>query len=501
MTLRIPENIRELVYRSPVYDWWLGKKVPSNVKTPGSNAALSRSAAWYADLQHPRKDLHETATAPNFRWLAPDEMESEPLAKRLNDWIDAQDAWDSVTWRGDIVSERVVRWITAYESLSDQLSVEQRNNWARSILRAARHLDHAALPPAVSWRNFFVHQARIFAALALSEMSSRLPRYLAQFGEEVDRQILADGGHIEQSPARALFVVAVLIEIRDALLGRHIQPPEGLFSAIDRMIPYLKLNLHGDGAFALFGGTTANTHALISDVIAASGSKARAMTSAPHTGCHRLRAGQTSIVFFCGNSRLETTDVPAPGSFELSVGKTRIIGNCGASLNERKGEAAWKEALASTAAYTTLVVQERNTAPVSEAVVDRREHEGARLIEAAHDGYFRDFGIQHRRSIYVDAGGSDIRGEDVLLGSRSAPFCIRFHLYPDIRASLISGGGEIILKPPRGRGWRFVTRDPVRLEESVSFHDGQHHRAQQIVILGNHEPSETIVKWRMVSEA
>ena len=35
------------------------------------------------------------------------------------------------------------------------------------------------------------------------------------------------------------------------------------------------------------------------------------------------------------------------------------------------------------------------------------------------------------------------------------------------------------------------------LEESISFFDGRQHQAQQIVILGNHEPEETIVKWRI----
>jgi hypothetical protein len=38
------------------------------------------------------------------------------------------------------------------------------------------------------------------------------------------------------------------------------------------------------------------------------------------------------------------------------------------------------------------------------------------------------------------------------------------------------------------------------LEESVCFFDGQQHRAQQIVILGNHKPNETTIKWRFKME-
>ena len=62
---------------------------------------------------------------------------------------------------------------------------------------------------------------------------------------------------------------------------------------------------------------------------------------------------------------------------------------------------------------------------------------------------------------------------------------------------MVAGGGEVIIKPPRGRGWRFSCPYPVMLEESISFFDGRQHRAQQIVILGNHEPDRTTVKWRL----
>ncbi len=258
-----------------------------------------------------------------------------------------------------------------------------------------------------------------------------------------------------------MFVAAVLIEIREALLSRHVHPPDGLLSAIDRMVPYLKCVLHGDGGFALFGGTTGNSNKLITEVIEASGSRGRAMSSAPYTGYHRLRSGQTSIIFFCGRTFSPTSDTPPSGAFELSVGKSRIIGSCGAILLHQQENTPWLKALTSTAAYSTLVIQDQNMGPVLDANVERREHEGARLIKARHDGYYRDFGIEHQRSIFIDAGGSDIRGEDVLMGDRSAPFCVRFHLYPDIRASMVSGGGEVIIKPPRGRGWRLPPHETL----------------------------------------
>ena len=64
---------------------------------------------------------------------------------------------------------------------------------------------------------------------------------------------------------------------------------------------------------------------------------------------------------------------------------------------------------------------------------------------------------------------------------------------------MVEGGGEVIVKASKGRGWRFQSDHPIMIDESINFHDGRQHRTNQIVILGNHEPDKTVVKWRMFS--
>ena len=146
------------------------------------------------------------------------------------------------------------------------------------------------------------------------------------------------------------------------------------------------------------------------------------------------------------------------------------------------------------------MINDTDTDPIQNAKVTRRNHEGACLIEAQHDGY-RKFGIAHTRTVYIDASGMDIRGEDVLSGGSSQPISIRFHLYPDVRASMVKSGGEVIIKPPRGKGWRFHCRHPIMLEDSINFHDGRQHRTQQITVLGNHDPAKTTIKWRLAMQS
>ena len=74
----------------------------------------------------------------------------------------------------------------------------------------------------------------------------------------------------------------------------------------------------------------------------------------------------------------------------------------------------------------------------------RKEQDTGTWLEASHDGYTEKFGLLHRRHIYMDLTGNDIRGEDSLsvplgagpLTSEEIPFEVRFHLHPDVRATL-----------------------------------------------------------------
>lgn len=491
----LPAGMRELIFRSAFYDWLIKPRPPASVRAPQGLRGLGSAAAWAADRLAPPAPGVRHEIRDDFRHLTPADTRPEDAWPAIDSWIRDHRRWTAQSWRADILAERLTRWLSVFDIVGPGIDPGERETWAAEILRSARHLNRAPLDGIAPWRRIIVHQARINASIALPELESGLQRRLNDFGNDVDRQVLGDGGHIERAPARALAVLAMLSELRDALLGHHIEPPEPLISAIDRMVPFIKALLHADGGFALFGGATANTGALIDAVIQASGGKGRAMASAPHTGFHRLRAGQTTLIADCG-ATLAGGIYPAPASFELSAGKIRLIGNCGTRLAHDGARGQWLAALGSTAAHTALVINEKDAGPVRDARVDRRDHDGARLIEMSHDGYAASMGIRHTRTIYLDASGADVRGEDVLTGGGSQPFSVRFHLYPDVRASMVSGGGEVIVKPPRGRGWRFTTRYPVRLEDSVSFFDGRQHRSQQIVILGNHEPDKTVVKWR-----
>ena len=201
---------------------------------------------------------------------------------------------------------------------------------------------------------------------------------------------------------------------------------------------------------------------------------------------------------------------------ELSIGKQRMIVNCGASPADPK----WDGALRATAAHSTLVVDDRNAAEIEADGVtgarpatvraERSENDGDLLIEAEHDGYLPTHGLKHFRRVYLSHAGDDLRVEDRLVytgdpGDPPKEACIRLHLHPKVRASIIQGGSAALIRLGSGSGWRLRCDRGLALNESVYFgRGGQFQRCEQLVI---REPlddiratGEVAIRWALQRE-
>ncbi len=501
------EFLHRIVFGNPLYDASLGSRPPGPLASMGGGL-LSVHAAQMADNLSPFP-----AAAGAVTELGGDAFRALPLMLP----VDARSAvdsrlpnlvrWTPAAWRPDVLGERISRLTDAFEMLTGGASARARAQLGRTVLRGARHLHRVPMSAPRPWRRFLTHRGRIFSALALAEVRRALARDLRALGADVDRQVLGDGGHIERSPSKALAVLALLIEIRDALAHHQMEPPAGLISAIDRMAPFIRALRMGDGELTLLGGGRAGDEDLIEAVLSASGNHGRAMAYAPHTGYCRLRSGQTTVLVDTGRGGAGDPDAHlSPLAFELCIGKMRLVTSCGLACADIAGGETWGPALRKTAAHATLVLGGQDAHP-TEVHAERRDHDGARLLEGWHDGYEKAYGIRHHRALYLDAGGGDLRGEDRLSGGFATPFAIRFHLHPDVAALPVEGGQEALLKLPRGPGWRFRCDGRLDVEDSVYFGDGLRHRSRQIVIAGEHggdcggdHGGDTVVKWRLAMD-
>ena len=270
------------------------------------------------------------------------------------------------------------------------------------------------------------------------------------------------------------------------------------------MAPALRVLRHADGGLALFNGSKETSAALIDLALSQSGRNVRAPSALNEGGFHRLQAGRSLLIMDCGVPAAPKLDRFAHAgtlSFELSIGRDRLIVNCGA---DPAGPGEWRDACRATAAHSTLVIADTNSAELrpdglarrpESVVVQRQEANGAHWLDASHDGYRRPFGAIHHRRLYMAESGEDIRGEDAVEAASPQPYVVRFHLHPDVDASLQQDGEAVLLRLPGGGGWR-LRADGARisLEESVYLGGTELRRSEQVVLTGYQDGPQQ-VKW------
>jgi uncharacterized heparinase superfamily protein len=419
-------------------------------------------------------------------------------------WLDTYGTWSPYAWRADVVASRLCHWLENLAFLEAGLDPERL---LASVAVQARHLKRTLRVDVSDHRRIRVLKGVVMCGVCLEGRAADREAALKALEEELARQVNPDGGHVERSPSVQVEVLRDLLDIRSLLVAEKLPVPDWLQAAVDRMVPMLRGFRHGDGRLALFNGAREGRREDVDLTLTQAAAKSRALANAPHTGFQRVGAGRLLVIVDTGPPPLSGFDSQGHAgslSFELSVGRERVIVNCGAPLRR---EGPWAAALRSTAAHSTVTVEDVNSSEILadgtigrrpvEILATRREADGNTLIEASHDGYRQPFGIVHKRSLYVSGDGEDLRGEDTLSGRGSRVFTARFHLHPGVQASVIQSGAAVLLKLPGGQGWQFrATGGTLRLDESVYCGDGEPRRTEQIVVLGRIDGGGAVVKWR-----
>jgi uncharacterized heparinase superfamily protein len=352
--------------------------------------------------------------------------------------------------------------------------------------------------------------ALCYASLCLANQAKNIRGASRKLSDELQRQILPDGGHISRNPGALIDLLIDLLPLRQTFAARNIPPPPALLNAIDRMMPMLRFFRHGDGSIALFNGMSGTPSDLLATLLAYDDTHGTPMASMPHTGFQRLDAGGMTVIIDTGPPPPPNVSQDAHAgclSFEMSSGTSRIVTNCGMPSTGRDN---WRTFARSTAAHSTLIFNDTSScqfvelsamkkflhgAPVvsgPEVVENYREAvTNGMLLSTSHDGYVRRFGITHRRVLMVSPDGTRLDGEDTVaptpggrIRNNERGYALRFHLHPSVKANRLSDGRGVMLVLPNRDVWTFeALDDKVDLEDSVFLAgtDGPRRTAQIVI--------------------
>jgi uncharacterized heparinase superfamily protein len=282
---------------------------------------------------------------------------------------------------------------------------------------------------------------------------------------------------------------------------------------------------HADGSLARFHSGGRGIEGRLDQALAAAGGRAAAHVGFS-MGFARLSAGRSTVII--------DVAAPPPGArahaatlgFELTSGRRPVIVNCGSG---RSFGSDWQSAGRATPSHSTLCIEGVSSSRLGAGTdifaqtarmtaCHQLQGEGEQGVYAAHDGWGLTHGLTHARTLTLSADGRHLDGDDRLSATNPAArqrfeaiiartglyglrFAIRFHLHPDVDATLDMGGNAISLALKSGEIWvfRYEGRAKLLLQPSVYLERGRlkPRPTEQIVLESHTADLETRIGWTL----
>lgn len=479
------------------------------------------------DLKPPspmwERELHGFGWLRHLRAADQDSARDQALGLVL-DWIRRHGSRSGVAWEPPVTGRRLISWIANAPLLLEDVDQATYDRIADSLGDQLIHLSATWRDAPAGYCRLMALAALVLADLCVAGHDKHLGEIEEEFAMELEAQVLPDGGHVSRNPGVPVELLLDFLPLRQCFNVRDRAVPSALNDAIDRMLPMLRFMRLGDGGLARFNGMGAPNVDALATVLAYGEMPSSLPAHCQYSGYARLQRGETTLIADVGSPpELELAGQAHAGclSFEMSSGRWPVLVNCGAP---GPADQDWRAAARATASHNTLCIGSKSSSKLVRndlleslvgappirfpqnvsATVETIEQE-ALALEAHHDGYVRKFGLMHRRSLVLDAGGGMLTGTDVLAPPNGQPrpggefpFAIHFHLHPDVSCSLIAQTVQAEIRLPNGERW-LLWADGAQLviEDGVHCADLSGPRRALQIVLRSACRGECAVHWTL----
>ena len=421
------------------------------------------------------------------------------LAAWVWDWIARFGTGDGPGWEPELVARRLTRWIAHSVRLLNAQNAERSELFFQSLGMQARYLDWR-------WRETRDGAERIealcglvYAQLSLEGSGKAAQRAIVDLGREARRIVGADGTIASRSPEELARILALLVWARGSIEDAGLKPAKDHEQVIRQAIPVVRALRHPSGDLARFHGGRPGIGLPLEALTAAD--TAMPLPEGPVMGYRHMTQGESLVI-------ADTAPPPGQGyrgsahasalAFEFSHSGQPVVVNCGpgagfgvkAAITSRRGPAHSTVELGGRCPARVVAGKGRHNTAIltAEGAVSARtslDASGA-WIMAASTLYESWFGLTVERRLHLRKDGLKLSGEDTALATRAetraqiaaafpdpgapCPLITRFHLHPEVKASLALNGRAVALRLPDGSQWMMTSdADELRLEPSRYF--------------------------------
>jgi uncharacterized heparinase superfamily protein len=457
----------------------------------------------------------------NFSWLPALNIKTEKELGCLiiDQWINNFSNYNEKYWTLDIVTMRLIYWISSYEIIFKNSDLIFRSKVINNIVKQTKHLFKN-----ISLIRGGVDKIKSLAALILVGNSFEQYEEYTQYGlknleDELGNFVNKDGFVKSKNPEDLFWTLYFLVIIREWLTLSRKQTPAFINIYINSLGICFKFLRFSNGDLPLFNGANQINTEKFYEFLESRGYEFKSMENI-FCGYAKIKSKKIELFIDANNpsSMLHSRNYQAgPLSFELASNGVKFICNSGSGKNLGE-ELSYLSS--STAAHSTITINDTSSCIFQKNALIRK-YFGNSLIEkhnifkqefkndkefiqciVCHDGYEKRFKILHERQITLFKLKNHIEGIDSLKcknpENKNLTFSVRFHIHPDIRITKTMGN-DILLSSNGGEGWIFRSPQiPTKIEKNLYFGNSDNIKETSFILLeGNVENENTNIIWHL----
>ena len=452
----------------------------------------------------------------SFFWLFSLDLKSSKKDTQsiILQWIEKNNQYNSQSWEFDIVAKRIIAWTSNSRLTYEDGSASYKKKFSNIIKKQTNHLINEIERSEWIDDKMIGCAAIILIGLVYQDKDWYLKIGLKLLKKLVKHSFNNDGFPKSRSIRQLCFYLKYFILIREWFKEAQNEIPDFINENIYYLGQAYALTCQNNKVALLFNGNYETNNVTFEHYLKKHGYSFKSL-GYELGGYAILNNKKISLIMDVGSSpdKKFSSDYQAGAlSFEIISNEKKLFCNSGYF---QKYNNQLNKLSKSSAIHSVLTLDNRSSCKFNETKKkSSKVYQGLKIIKkeivfeknywkinAAHDGYLKQYGVIYEREIEFYPEQKKFIGHDKIIfknKTKNLKFEIRFHLEPNIKIMKTQDNKSILIDLD-GEGWKFSSNNnELGIDNGLYFGSKDSHiNNQNIFISGMTNDKNNTIKWEI----
>ncbi len=452
----------------------------------------------------------------SFFWLFSLDLKSskKDVQNIILQWINKNHRYSSKSWEVDMIAKRIIAWTSNSKLTYEDGGADYKDKFNSLIKKQINHLIIEIEQSKWVDDKMIGCAAIILAGLSFQDKDNYLNTGLSLLKKLIKYSFSSDGFPKSRSIRQLNFYLKYLILIREWLKESQSEIPDYINENIYYLGQAYAFTWQNIGVDLFFNGNNKTNNIDFDHYLKKYGYVFKNQNN-EFGGYAALKNKKISLVMDVGSSpdkKFSSNYQSGALSFEIISNGKKLICNSGYFQDHNH---QLNKLSKSSAVHSTLILDDRSSCKFSKTKKERSKiSSGLKIlkkniileknywkINAAHDGYLKQYGVIHEREVEFYPEQMKFIGHDKIIFKTkitNLKFEIRFHLEPNIKIMKTQDNKSILIDL-EGEGWKFASdNNTINIDNGLYFGKKDFFMDNQnIVLSGVTNDKNQNIKWEI----